>query len=210
VASEIGHTVSGYGLGSALAYANGGLYLAGPYHGSPLSIVAIDSATVGPFDLGVIVVRSAIRIDPRSAQVSIDSAGSDPIPHIRDGIPLHLRDIRVYISKPSFTVNPTSCEPFTLVSALTGSAAPFADPRSATASATVPFQASTCSSLSFKPKLALKLKGGTKRGDYPSLRASVTPHPGDAGIGSAAVTLPPSEFLAQSHRNRLHPAPART
>jgi hypothetical protein len=198
-ASSIGHTIAGYGVGSALTYAPGGLYLAGPFHGAPLSIVAIDSATVGPFDLGVIVVRSAIRVDPRTAQVSVDSAGSDPIPHILDGIPLHLRDVRVYISKPNFTINPTSCNPFTLTSTLTGSAAPFTDPKDITATASVPYQVSNCSSLSFKPKLALKLKGGTKRGDYPSLRAVLTPRPGDANIGAAAVTLPKSEFLAQNH-----------
>jgi hypothetical protein len=198
-ASEIGHTVSGYGVGGVLAYAPGGLYLAGPYHGSPLSIVAIDSATVGPFDLGVIVVRSAIEVNPRNAQVSIDSAGSDPIPHIVKGIPLHLRDVRVYISRPGFTLNPTSCAPFSVTSTLTGSAAPFANPADIVGAATVPFQVSDCSSLKFAPKLSLKLKGGTKRGDYPSLRAVLTPHPGDAGIASAAVTLPPSEFLAQNH-----------
>ena len=38
--SEIGHTVAGYGLGGVLDYAPGRLYLAGPYHGAPLSIVA--------------------------------------------------------------------------------------------------------------------------------------------------------------------------
>jgi hypothetical protein len=191
--------VSGYGVGPVLAYAPGGLYLAGPYHGSPLSVVAIDSATVGPFDLGVIVVRSAIRVDPRSAQVAIDSAGSDPIPHILDGIPLHLRDVRVYISRPNFTVNPTSCNPFTVTSTLTGSSAPFTDPAGVTATAPVRFQVSNCSSLDFKPKISLRLKGGTKRGDYPSLRAVVTPRPGDANIGAAAVTMPKSEFLAQNH-----------
>jgi hypothetical protein len=198
-ASQIGHTVAGYGVGPVLAYAPGGLYLAGPFHGAPLSIVAVDSATVGPFDLGTIVIRSAIDVNPHNAQVAVDSAGSDPIPHIRDGIPLHLRDIRVYIDRPNFTVNPTSCNPFAVASTLTGSAAPFADPKSATATATVPFQASNCSSLAFKPQISLKIKGGTKRGDYPSLRATVTPRPGDANIGSAAVTLPPSEFLAQNH-----------
>ena len=62
-ASLIGHTYTGYGVGPALTYAPGTLYLAGPYHGSPISVVAIDSAMVGPFDLGTVVVRSAIRID---------------------------------------------------------------------------------------------------------------------------------------------------
>jgi hypothetical protein len=199
-ASLIGHTTAGYGLGSVLAYAPGNLYLAGPFHGSTFSIVAIDSALVGPFDLGVVVVRSAIRVDPQSAQASIDSAGSDPIPHIIDGIPIHLRDIRVYISRPGFTLNPTSCEPFAVSSQLNGAGADFASPADdVTATAVSRYQASNCGALRFKPRLSLKLTGGTGRGQYPSLRAELRPRPGDANLAKAAVALPPSEFLAQEH-----------
>ena len=74
-------------------------------------MVAIDSAKVGPFDLGTVVVRSAIQVDRQTAQVSIDSAGSDPIPHILDGIPLHLRDIRIYIDRPELHAQPDLLRP---------------------------------------------------------------------------------------------------
>jgi hypothetical protein len=199
-ASQIGHTVSGYGVGPALNFAPGGLYLAGPFHGSTFSIVAIDSATVGPFDLGTVVVRSAINVNPQTALVSLDSAGSDPIPHIIDGIPIHLRDIRVYISKNHFTVSPTSCAPTLVSSTLTGSGADFANPADDTSAvATAPYQAFNCGSLPFQPQLKLRLRGGTVRGDFPSLRAEVRPRPGDANINSAKVTLPASEFLEQAH-----------
>jgi hypothetical protein len=199
-ASEIGHTIAGYGLGPVLTYAPGGLYLAGPFHGSTFSVVAIDSATVGPFDLGVVVVRSAIKVDPQTARVSIDSAGSDPIPHIIDGIPIHLRDIRVYISKHGLTLNPTSCEPSTLASTLNGSGAVFANPSDdSIATATAPFQAFNCGALQFKPRISLRLKGGTERSNYPSLRVEVKPRSGDSNIAFAQVALPPSEFLAQNH-----------
>jgi hypothetical protein len=196
----IGHTYSGYGLGSVLSYAPGNLYLAGPYHGSSFSVVAVDSALVGPFDLGVIVVRSAVKVNPQTAQVSIDSAGSDPIPHIIDGIPIHLRDVRVYIDRPGFALNPTSCNRFSVASTLNGSGALFSDPADdSTANAIYNYQAFNCVSLGFKPKLALALKGGTKRGDKPSLRVTYTPRAGDANLSSAQVTLPPSLFLAQNH-----------
>lgn len=198
--TEIGHTVSGYGVGPALEYQTGGLYLAGPFHGSTFSIVAIDSATVGPFDLGTIVVRSAIDVDPQSAQVSIDSSGSDRIPHIVDGIPIHLRDIRVYISRPHFTDNPTSCEPFKVQSVLTGSGANFADSADDTAvSVASPYQAFGCASLPFEPRFGLRLRGGTRRGNFPSLRAELRPRAGDANVSAARVTLPASEFLEQRH-----------
>ena len=199
-AAKIGRTTAGYGLGPVLAYAPGNLYLAGPYHGSPLSIVAVDSATVGPFDLGVIIIRSAIRVDPRTAQISIDSAGSDPIPHIIKGIPIHLRDVRVYIDRPNFMLNPTSCERFAVDSALNGSGTVFSNPADdSLARVSNPFQVSFCSSLDFKPRIVLRMKGLTRRGAYPTLRATVTPRADDANIGGAAVTLPPSVFLEQSH-----------
>jgi hypothetical protein len=199
-ASEIGHTISGYGVGPALNFAPGGLYLAGPFHGSTFSIVAIDSATVGPFDLGTVVVRSAIDVDPQTAQVSIDSAGSDPIPHIIDGIPIHLRDIRVYVSRSHFTVNPTSCNRFSIVSTLTGSGAAVGQPSlRSTATVSAPYQAFNCASLPFAPRLKLRLRGGTERGQFPALRAEVKPRPEDANISSAKVTLPASEFLEQRH-----------
>lgn len=199
-ASQIGRTTSGYGLGPVLAYAPGSLYLAGPYHGAPLSIVAVNAATVGPFDLGTIIVRSAIRADPNTARVWIDSAGSDPIPHILKGIPIHLRDVRVYIDRPNFTLNPTSCEPQALLSTLSGSGALFSDPADdPLASVPSHFQASFCSSLDFVPKIELRLKGGTRRGHFPALQTIVRARAGDANIARAAVTLPPSIFLAQEH-----------
>jgi hypothetical protein len=199
-ATEIGHTIAGYGLGPVLNYAPGGLYLAGPFNGSTFSVVAIDSATVGPFDLGTVVIRSAIRVDPRTAQVSIDSAGSDPIPHILRGIPIHLRDVRVYISRPGLTLNPTRCDRFSVASTLSGSGQSFGNPADDTSAiATSPFQVFNCGALGFKPKLTLRLKGDTARASYPSLRAEVRTRPGDANFASAAVALPPSEFLAQNH-----------
>ncbi len=199
-ASQIGRTSSGYGVGPVLAYAPGGLYLAGPYRGSSFSVVAIDSALVGPFDLGTVIVRSAVRIDPETTQASIDATGTDPIPHIIDGIPIHLRDVRAYIDRPEFTVNPTSCNPSSIASALNGAGLRYADLSDDTlAVPTAHFQAFNCSALGFKPRVSLSLKGGTKRGHHPSLRVVVRPRRGDANIASAAVTLPPSEFFDQNH-----------
>jgi hypothetical protein len=201
VASEIGHTLSGYGVGSALTYAPGRIYLAGPYHGQPLSIVTIDAATIGPFDLGTVVIRSAFSIDPYTAQLRIDSRASDPIPHILDGIPLHLRDIRVSMDRPRFTRNPSSCEPSELTSTLTGSGTRFGDPADdSVASVTSRFQLLNCRSLGFHPKLGLRLQGSPHRGAFPSLRATFASRGvGEANLRRIAVTMPHSLFLAQNH-----------
>ncbi|MBA3865691.1 MAG: hypothetical protein H0X42_04995 [Solirubrobacterales bacterium] len=199
--SEVGHTLVGAGVGNVLAYAPGKLYLAGPYHGSQLSLVSVTAAKVGPFDLGTVVVRFALKIDPESAEVSVDGATSDPIPHIVDGIPVHLRDIRAYVDKPQFVLNPTSCKKTSTAATVLGSGLNFAseaDDQPVTVSS--PFQAADCASLGFKPKLALSLKGGTKRGDTPRFKAVLTyPKGSYANIREAQVTLPHSEFLEQAH-----------
>jgi len=199
-ASQIGHTLTGYGAGSVLAYAAGGLYLAGPFHGAPLSTVAINPAQVGPFDLGTIVIRSAIHIDPTSAQVSIDSTGSDPIPHIRKGIPLHLRDIRAHLDRPQFIVNPTNCDPLSLSSSVTGAGSSLSSAADDVLATTANrFQLGNCTALGFSPRFSLALKGSPRHGAYPSLRATLVPRPGDANLEAATVTLPPSLFFASEH-----------
>lgn len=198
-ASKIGRTLSGYGAGPILAYAPGGLYLAGPYRGAPLSVVAVNAAIIGPYDLGTIVVRSAITVDPRSARIGVDSTASDPIPHIRLGVPLHLRDVRVHLDRAGIMRNPTSCERSSVVSTLTGSAPPFTNPRTAVGIATVPFQPFGCDSLGFVPRFSIALRGGFKRGAYPALVATYVPRAGDANISRAAVALPRTIFLAQEN-----------
>jgi hypothetical protein len=200
-ASLIGHTNSGYGVGDALTYASGRIFLAGPYHGSPLSLVTVNSATVGPFDLGTIVVRSAFDIDPRTAQLQIDSSASDPIPHILGGVVLHLRDVRISIDRFQFTHNPSSCEPSALVSTLTGSGASFAGSADdSTVAVSKRFQLLNCLTLGFRPKLGIRLRGPSRRGGYPSLRASfVSRGAQDSNLKRIEVVMPHSQFLAQEH-----------
>lgn len=199
--SQVGHTLTGYGVGSALTYTEGKVYLAGPFHGAPLSLVTINPATIGPFDLGTIVIRSAFQIDPRTAQLQIDSSASDPIPHIIDGIVLHLRDIRVYIDRPEFTHNPSSCEPSSLSSRVTGSGASFGDSEDdSTATPSNHFQLLNCRILGFQPRLGVRLRGGTKRGDFPQLRVTFAARgPNDSNLKDIAVVIPRQQFLAQEH-----------
>ena len=199
-ASEVGHTLAGAGVGPSLAYAPGKLYLAGPYHGSAISLVSVTAGKVGPFDLGTVVVQLGFKINPETAEVFIDATGSDPIPHIIKGIPVHLRDIRAYTDRPEFVLNPTSCARTSTASTVLGSGLDFAseaDDNPVTVS--TPFQAADCASLGFKPRLALRLRGGTKRGDHPALRAVLRPRAGDANSRSVSVQLPHSAFLEQGH-----------
>jgi hypothetical protein len=194
-ASKVGSVNVGAGAGPTPFYASGSAYLAGPYKGAPLSLAVITPAVAGPFDLGTVVVRTALQVDPETAVVR---AVSDPFPHILQGIPLDLRSIVLNLDRSSFTKNPTNCSPLAITGAamaLTGQSTPLSSR----------FQVGDCGKLKFAPKLHLDLKGGTKRNHNPALTATLT-YPkggGYANIAKAQVTLPHGEFLDQSHIGRV-------
>ncbi len=198
--SQIGTTRAGAGVGSQLTYVSGSLYLAGPFGGAPLSAVAIVPAVAGPFDVGTVVVREALQVNPRTGVVSADGAHSDPIPHILAGIPLVVRDVQVDVDRPGFTLNPTSCNRLrTDASIWGGGENPFSTVDNAPVFRSARYQASSCASLGFAPRLWLKLRGGTRRGAFPALRAVLRPRAGNANIKRAVVRLPHSAFLEQGH-----------
>jgi hypothetical protein len=189
--SLIGHLLAGAGAGPELSYVGGSLYLGGPYEGDPLSAIAIVPAVSGPFDLGNVVVREALTVDPETAQVVTDGAKSQPFPRILQGVPLALRDLRIAIDRDHFILNPTGCGESQLQGTLFGS--------DTLVTRAARFQAAGCAGLGFKPGLSLRLKGGTRRNTYPALTAVLRTRPGDANVAKAAVTLPHSLFLEQGH-----------
>ena len=198
--SRIGGVIGGAGVGSQLTYVHGSIYLAGPFGGAPLSVVAIVPAVAGPFDVGTIVTRQALQVDPRTGEVTADGAHSDPIPHILAGIPLAVRDIQVNVDRSAFTVNPTDCSPFATRAQIFGGGADlFSSVDDSPVGREARYQAANCASLAFKPRLWLKLKGGTHRGGHPRLRALLRPRSQDANIAGTVVRLPSSAFLDQAH-----------
>lgn len=194
-ASEIGHTITEAGVGTVLAQTPGKLYLAGPYHGAPLSLVSVTSAKVGPFDLGTVVIRFALFINRITAQVEVSGAQSDPIPHIIDGIVVHVRNIRAYVDRPDFMLNPTSCEPMAVQEAITGTGANIASSADdQTVNVTSRFQAADCASLAFKPSFKVSTSGKTSRRNGAGLHVNVS-YPknalgNDANLRYVKVELP--------------------
>jgi uncharacterized repeat protein (TIGR01451 family) len=189
-ASQVGSVTVGAGAGPNPFYTETGrAYLAGPYKGAPLSLAVVTPAVAGPFDLGSVVVRNALRIDPETA---ILTAVSDPLPTIVHGIPLDLRDVRIEINRPDFTLNPTSCDPMSIDASVRSAAG-------TTVARSNRFQVGGCDRLGFKPGLSLRLKGGTKRSAHPSLRAVLRMPQGGANIAQTSVVLPRTEFLDQAH-----------
>ena len=193
--SRIGKVVAAVGVGPApLWVPQAGkrptaVYLGGPYKGAPTSIVAVVPKQAGPFDFGDEVVRSAVFLDPATAQVT---AKADPLPQIIEGTPLFYKTINVQLDRPNFALNPTSCTRREAVANLTSTEGKSASPTSS-------FAATSCAGLAFKPKISFRLFGGTHRGAFPKLRATLKMPAGGANIGATSVILPHSEFIEQGH-----------
>lgn len=189
-ASQLGHVSVGAGAGSNPFYVDTGrAYLAGPYKGAPISIAIVTPAVAGPFDLGSVVVRSAAYVNPVTAQITVKS---DPIPTILHGIPLDLRDIRVSIDRPGFTVAPTNCKPMTVGARVGGAGGGLAE-------LAANFQVRGCGKLNFTPHLTTRIKGATRRAANPQFVSVLSAKPGQANIKKAVVALPRSIFLDNSH-----------
>lgn len=196
-ASLIGKVTTKSGSGANPLQLGGNAYLAGPYKGAALSMVTITPAVAGPFDLGTVVVRVALNVDPETAQIH---AVSDLIPDVFGGVKLDIRSIDLDLDRSQFMLNPTSCAPQATTGTINGGGA---DPTNPAAFSSYPvndpFQATECNKLAFKPKLNIQLFGGTKRNKYPRLKATLTTRNGNANIARTAVTMPRSLFLEQGH-----------
>lgn len=199
--SWVGTTAIDAGTGSNPFRANGNVYLAGPYKGAPVSMVFVTSAVAGPFDLGVVIVRVALNVDPETAEVN---AVSDTIPDVFGGAKLDIRRIHVLINRKKFTLNPTTCRSaFPIASSIFGGGSNPLDPASwSETNPSSQFRATQCKKLKFKPKFQARILGGenqTHRAANPKFRATLDARQGDANLRRAAFILPRATILDQGH-----------
>jgi hypothetical protein len=183
VGSKVGDVTVGAGAGpNPFFITNGRAYLTGPYKGAPFGVAIDVPAVAGPFNLGLVTVRSALFVDKHDATVRIVS---DPLPQVLQGIPLDTRDVRVNVNRPDFFVNPTSCA----VKTIGGIVESVEGTRAAVSSR---FQAVECRGLPFKPRLTLRVggRGHTARNRTTPLTATLTMPRGGANLRSARVMLP--------------------
>jgi hypothetical protein len=181
--SLIGHATVGAGVGSNPYFVtNGRVYLTSSYRGAPYGLAVVVDAIAGPFNLGTVVVRQAIKVDPRTARLSVVS---DPFPTIQKGVPLRIRSVRVAVDKPNFMVAPTNCSKQQVGGVATSV-------NGATASLTSKFQVGGCKSLKFAPKLRLSIgsRGHTRRGNSAPFKAVLSQRPGQSNLKSVSVSLP--------------------
>ena len=194
--SLIGHTVISVGLGGDPFTVTGGeVFITGPYKGAPYGLSIVNPAKAGPFDLGQVVVRAKIDVDPTTAQLTIttDNEGPYKIPTIIDGIPLEIKHVNVLINRPGFTFNPTNCSHLAITGTLHST-------EGATQTLSVPFQATNCAVLAFKPQLAASTSGKTSRAKGASLTVKLgyPAGPYDANIARVKVELPKQQLLPRS------------
>ncbi len=187
--SLIGHTTVSVGVGKyPFSVAGGEVFITGPYRGAPYGLSIVNPAKAGPLDLGKVIVRAKIEVDPTTSQLTIttDQSGPYRIPTILDGIPLEIRFVNVTIDRPQFTFNPTNCDPLPITGSLTSSEGASSDEIS------VPFQVTNCAVLAFKPHLAASTSGKTSRANGASLAVKLAypAGPYDANIAKVKVELP--------------------
>ncbi len=179
-ASRIGTVTVGAGPGPDPFYVTGRVFLTGAYNGGPFGEVVEVPAVAGPFNLGTVVVRGSIRINPNTAQASVLS---NPLPSILDGIPLQVKTVSVTIDRAGFTFNPTNCDALAVNGTLTST-------QGSSAAVSSRFQAANCASLSFKPSFSASTQGRTSRADGASLTVRVAQKAGEANIHRVDLQLP--------------------
>ncbi len=183
--SEIGSMTVAAGAGATPFYVNGGkVFATGPYKGAPYGLSVVVPAKAGPFDLGTVVVRGTIAVDPHTAALTVNT---DPLPTTLQGIPLDLRVINVNIDRSGFIFNPTNCDPQAITGTLTGGQG-LLEPVSSR------FQVTNCARLGFKPAFKVSTNGKTSRAKGASIDAKLT-YPknsmgNQANIAKVKVSLP--------------------
>jgi hypothetical protein len=195
--SLIGTAKIAAGSGGFPLQLSGNAYLSGPYKGAPLSMVIVTPAVAGPFDLGDVVVRAAVFVEPESGQIHVVS---DSIPDVVGGTKVDLRSISVDISRSGFIQNGTSCKVARVDGSLAGGGN---DPSNAggftSRVVSAVAQLEGCKALEFKPRVNLSLTGQTKRAGHPRLKAVLKARSNkDADVGSLSVALPHTLFLDQA------------
>jgi hypothetical protein len=180
--SQIGTASVTAGSGSTPITIGGGrIYLTGPYGGAPFGLSIVQPAAAGPFNLGEVVVRAGIRVDPNTSAVTVVS---EPLPQIRDGVPFRIRTIRLEIARAGgFIFNPTNCSPKAVQTTLVGSSG-------SVAHTSDPFTATGCSSLPFHPHITAVTSAKTSKADGASLDVKVTQQPGEANIQKVDLEIP--------------------
>jgi hypothetical protein len=179
-ASKIGTTWVAVGSGPQPLWVQGRVYLTGSYAGAPFGLSIVVPAVAGPFNLGNVVVRSRIDVDPNTGAVTITS---DPLPRFLDGVPVRIQKLNVAVDREGFIFNPTNCTAKQIEATLEST-------QGTKAVVSSPFAVEGCKNLPFKPTFKVSTEAKTSKAHGASLDVKVTSGSGQANVGSAVVSFP--------------------
>jgi hypothetical protein len=177
--SLLGHATTSSGLGGEPFNLTGNVYITTGYDGAPFGLLVETAAKAGPFDLGLIDVRSRINVDPNTAAVTVTTDGGprgEIVPTFLKGVPVQLKQINVTIDRPNFQFNPTNCNATSITGTLSGDGGTAAGVSS-------PFQVTGCAGLPFGPKLTAS--AGHQGSKVNGVNLNVTVE--SAGLGQANI-----------------------
>lgn len=183
-ASRIGKSLVTLGAGSHPFQMTGNIYLTGGYEGAPFGLSIATNAVAGPLNLGLIVIRARVDVDPETSALTITSGS---LPQIVFGAPLRIQRVTLDIDRANFIFNPTDCNELQITAKIAGS-------EGAIDNATNRFEVGGCRHLKFNAKLTAiaNARYGDRKGASLDIKLKRPNFP----IGTAAnlaamhVTLP--------------------
>jgi hypothetical protein len=115
-ASEVGTVAAQVGLGIYPPDLYGRIYLTGVYDGSGQGLSIVLPVDPAPFELGSVVVRAGVEIDPGTGRLNITSA---QLPSFAQGARLPLDALLLQFERGEFKINPTGCESLVVTGTIT-------------------------------------------------------------------------------------------
>jgi len=180
-ASRIGTATVTAGAGGLPATFKGPVYFTGPYKGAPYGLSIAVPAAAGPFNLGTVVARVTINVDPITGRVTVED---DAVPHIFKGVPMRIRSLSIDVDKQGYLFNPTNCQLEQTETTLTSLGGTVQQGLNS------PFQLTGCEALPFKPSFKAATSGKFSKLNGAGLTTTLAQGAGQANVKSVKVQLP--------------------
>jgi hypothetical protein len=183
--SLVGTVSAKVGVASAPYIVAGKVYMTTAVDDGIAGLAFTLPAKVGPIDLGTVVTIAKLQIVGNDLILKIST---DAVPTQVAGVRLDLRELAISVDKPGTVVNPSTCDARQTDATFTSAGA-----TPLTATANVPFQATGCDQLNWKPNFAMSFDGsaadvGVK--GHPTITTVITQAPNQGNLRSADVLLP--------------------
>jgi hypothetical protein len=180
--SQLGTATVAVGPGSDPYWVTGKVYFTGPYGGSPFGLSIVVPAVAGPFNLGNVIVRAKLSIEPKTAQAT--ATNPQELPQMRDGVPLRIRTIDLNLTNKNFVLNSTHCAPASIAGTVTSTLG-------AEEHVSVPYAPAGCNNLPFKPVLSAATEAKSTKLGGTGVKVKIAyPAARQANVGKVVLSFP--------------------